>query len=111
VAEARYRRTGSYMTGSEVDMGLCAVVETGGVEIVLTSRRVMPFDADHLRAVGIDPAARRILVVKSAIAWRAAFGDVATDAVYVDTPGVCTCRLETLGYRRAPRPIVPLDVL
>ena len=107
--EARYRRTGTYMTGSEVDMGLCAVVETGGVEVVLTTRRVMPFDADHLRAVGIEPAERRILVAKSAIAWRAAFGDIATEALYVDTPGVCTCRLETLPYRRVPRPVVPLD--
>jgi len=107
--DARYRRTGSYMTGQEVDMGRCVVVEAGGVEVVLTSRRVMPFDSDHLRAVGIDPAARRILVAKSAIAWRAAFGGVAAEAVYVDTPGVCTCRLETLPYRRVPRPIVPLD--
>jgi microcystin degradation protein MlrC len=108
-APARYRRTGSYMTGQEVDMGLCAVVRAGGVEVVLTSRRVMPFDADHLRAVGIEPAQRRILVAKSAVAWRAAFGDLAGEAVYVDTPGVTTCRLETLPYRRAPRPIVPLD--
>jgi microcystin degradation protein MlrC len=107
--QARYRRTGSYMTGSEVDMGVSAVVEARGVEVVLTSRRVMPFDADHLRAVGIDPARRRILVAKSAIAWRAAFEDVTTDALYVDTPGVCTPRLETLPYRRAPRPVVPLD--
>ena len=106
-----YRRTGSYMTGQEVDMGLCAVIEAGGVEVVLTSRRVMPFDADHLRAVGIEPAERRILVVKSAIAWRAAFGDIATEAIAVDTPGPCTCRLETLPYRKAPRPIVPLDVV
>jgi microcystin degradation protein MlrC len=108
-APASYRRTGSYMTGQEVEMGLCAVVEASGVEVVLTTRRVMPFDADHLRAVGIEPGERRILVAKSAIAWRAAFGDVAAEVVYVDTPGVCTCRLETLPYRRAPRPIVPLD--
>ena len=108
--EARYRRTGSYMTGSEVDMGACAVVDTGGVEVVLTSRRVMPFDADHLRAVGVEPAERRILVAKSAVAWRAAFGDVASEAIPVDTPGPCTCRLETLPYERRPRPLWPLDL-
>jgi microcystin degradation protein MlrC len=63
----------------------------------------------HLRAVGIEPAERRILVVKSAIAWQAAFGDLVDEAIYLDTPGPCTCRLETLLYRNAPRPIVPLD--
>ncbi|MCC6222597.1 MAG: M81 family metallopeptidase [Thermoleophilia bacterium] len=107
--EARYRRTGSYMTGSEVGMGACAIVDTGAVEVVLTSRRVMPFDSDHLRAVGIEPAERKILVVKSAVAWRAAFGDVATEAIPVDTPGPCTCRLNTLPYERRPRPLWPLD--
>jgi microcystin degradation protein MlrC len=70
---------------------------------------VLPFDADHLRAVGIDPSRRRVLVVKSAIAWRAAFGDLAAEALYVDTPGVTTCRLETLPYRNVSRPILPLD--
>lgn len=108
--EARYRRSGSYMTGSEVDMGLCAVVDTGGVEVVLTSRRVLPFDADHLRAVGIEPAERRVLVAKSAVAWRAAFGELASEAIPVDTPGPCTCRLETLLYERRPRPLWPLDL-
>lgn len=107
--DVRYRRSGSYMTGQEVGMGLCAVVESDGVEVVLTSRRVVPFDPDHLPAVGIDPGERRILVTKSAIAWRAAFGDIARLQLYVDTPGACTCRLERLPYTRLTRPVFPLD--
>ena len=98
--EGRYRRTSSYMTGQEVEMGLCAVLQVDGVELVLTSRRVMPFDSDHLRILGIEPSERRILVAKSAIAWRAAFGDMTADVVYVDAGGVTTCRLEHLPYRR-----------
>lgn len=107
--EARYRRTGGYMTGTEVEPGPCAVVETGGVEVVLTGRRVMPFDADHLRAVGIEPADRSVIVVKSAIAWQAGFAELADRALYVDTPGPTTCRLERLPYARVARPVVPLD--
>jgi microcystin degradation protein MlrC len=106
--EAGYRRTGTYMTGSFVDMGLCAVVAAGGAEVVLTSRRVMPFDAEHLAAVGIDASERRILVVKSAVAWRAGFPGAA-QAIALDTPGVTTCRLDTVAYERRPRPLFPLD--
>jgi microcystin degradation protein MlrC len=106
--EAGYRRTGTYMTGSLVDMGLCAVVEAGGAEVVLTSRRVMPFDAEHLAAVGIDASERRILVVKSAVAWRAGFPGAAR-AFALDTPGVTTCRLDTVPYTRRPSPVFPLD--
>jgi microcystin degradation protein MlrC len=88
------------MTGQWVDLGLCAAVRLGGVEVVYTTRRLMPFDADHLRVLGIEPAERRIIAVKSAIAWQAGFGDLAAEAIYVDSPGVSTCRLETLPYRR-----------
>ena len=111
VGPARYRRSGTFHTGMEIDMGVCAVLDLGGVELVLTSRRILPFDSDHLHAVGIDPSQRRILVTKSAIAWRAAFGDVASRTYYVDGPGICTCRLESFDYKRVPRPIVPLDPL
>jgi microcystin degradation protein MlrC len=107
-AEASYRRSGSYMTGSHVDMGLCAVVEADGVEVVLTSRRVMPFDAEHLAAVGIDAPERRILLVKSAVAWRAGFPG-AEQALALDTPGVTSCRLESVPYTRRPSPLYPLD--
>ena len=109
VGEMTYRRSGPYMTGEEVHMGLCAVVATSGIELILTSRRVMPFDADHVRVFGIEPAERKIVVTKAAIAWRAAFGDIAEHAIPVDSPGVCTCRLETLPYQQVPRPIAPLD--
>ena len=95
-------------------MGLCAVVEAGGVEMVLTSQRVMPFDAEHLTAVGIEPAERRIVVVKSAIAWRAGFGEVAAQAIGVDTPGharaAASRRFRTAGrLDRSCRWTMPFD--
>lgn len=111
LAHVRYERSGSYMTGQQIDLGQCAVVGAEGVELVLTSRRAMPFDADHLRMVGIDPESRRVVVTKSAVAWRAAFGEFAAEAIFVDTPGICTCHLDRLGYENAPRPIVPLDAM
>ena len=111
VEETRYRRSGSFHTGMEIDMGLCAVLNVGGVGLVLTSRRVLPFDADHLRAAGIDLERQRILVTKSAVAWRAAFGEVASRVYHVDGPGICTCRLSSFDYQRVRRPIVPLDPL
>jgi microcystin degradation protein MlrC len=70
----------------------------------------MPFDAEHLAAVGIDAAERRILVVKSAVAWRAGFPGAA-QAFAVDSPGVTTCRLETVPYTRRPQPLFPLDAV
>lgn len=111
LSDGRFVHTGSYMTGQETQMGRTAVLVVGGVEIVVTERPTMPFDAAQLRSQGIEPAERRILVAKSAIAWRAAFGDLAAGAIPVATPGVCTSDLASLPYRKVQRPIHPLDIV
>lgn len=109
LGEAQFRHTGSYMTGFVTSMGPTATVQAGGLRVVLTSRRTMPFDPGVLTAVGIDPAAEPLIVVKAAIAWRAAFGDIAGRVVVVDTPGICPASLAQLAYRRLDRPVWPID--
>ena len=109
VLDGRYTHRGSYMTGSVTAMGRTAVVDVDGITVVLTSLRTMPFDADQLRSLAIEPAMQRIIVVKSAVAWQAAFGDVARQAVVVDTPGVCASNLGRFAYLRRPQPLYPLE--
>ncbi len=109
LGEARFRHSGSYMTGFVTTMGLTAVVAAGGVQVVITSLRTMPFDIEQLRAVGIEPAEQRVIVVKSAIAWRAAYGPLAASTLTLDTPGICPSNLARLAYRNRPRPLYPLE--
>jgi microcystin degradation protein MlrC len=104
-----YRRRSSYMTGQQVRLGQVAVIQAGGVRVVLTEQRAMPFDADHLRVVGVRPEAQRILVCKSAIGWQAAFGEIATRHIFVDTPGICPSDLRRLAYRNGAAACFPLD--
>ncbi|HYG75169.1 MAG TPA: M81 family metallopeptidase [Planctomycetota bacterium] len=100
---------GSYMTSRRVHAGLAAVVEARGVTVVIRERKVMPFDSEELRVLGIDPLACHIIVVKSAIAWRAAYGGMAREVIEVDAPGICSACLETLPFKQVRRPVAPLD--
>ena len=109
LGDGRYVHKGTYMAGYETSMGHCAVVDADGIRILLTSRRTMPFDAEQLRCMGIEPAEQRIIVVKSASAWRAAFESVARHIIFVDTPGVCASNLEHFDYRWRPAPAYPLE--
>ncbi|HYF01301.1 MAG TPA: M81 family metallopeptidase [Planctomycetota bacterium] len=109
VGSGDFTYKGSYMTGRRVEAGRAAVLACDGVRVLVRERKVMPFDAEEIRGMGIEPAACRIIVVKSALAWRSAYGDIARAVIDVDTPGPCTARLETLPYRRLRRPIAPLD--
>src|SRR5262249_43031260 len=101
----------TWMTGREMNMGRSVVLNcgAGGVRVLLTERKTVPFDAEQLRSQGIAPEGEHILVVKSAIAWRAAFGDIARLAIPVHTPGLCTTHLERFLYKKLRRPIFPLD--
>ena len=89
VSDGRYRSEGTWMTGQQFSMGATAVVQVDGVTLVVMERPTPPFHREQLTSLGIEPAQAGIIVAKGAIAWRAAFGDVARRIIEVDTPGIC----------------------
>jgi microcystin degradation protein MlrC len=70
-------------------MALVAVEDAGGadVSIVVSSVRSQPLDQAMLRHVGVEPAAQRILVLKSSVHFRADFDPLAADTLVVEWPG------------------------
>jgi microcystin degradation protein MlrC len=89
ITDGRYRSRGTWMTGQEFALGTTAVVEVDGVTLVLTERAVPPFHAEQLESVGIEARDANIVVAKGAVAWRAAYGEIAGEVIEVDTPGIC----------------------
>jgi microcystin degradation protein MlrC len=77
--------------------------------LVLNSKRTPPFSLGQLTSLGIDPRQKKIVLVKAAIAYRAAYGPIAGEIIEVDTPGLTANDLRRFTYRRARRPIFPLD--
>ena len=70
-------------------MGLTALVELSGDNwLALTSLRHPPFSLGALTCLGLEPGRMRILVVKAAIAYKAAYGPIAGSIVEAETPGV-----------------------
>lgn len=79
--------------------------------LVLNSKRTPPFSLGQITSLGIDPAAQRMIVVKAAIAYRAAYGPIAGSIIEVDTPGLTANDPRHFDYRSARRPLYPLDAL
>ena len=107
--EVRYRRDSTWMTGQPANMGLVATIRAGGVSVIVSTERVMPFDTLHLRLAGIQPEQAKIITMKCGSAWATAFGDMAVGHTYVDTLGICTSNLERLTFTRLPHAFYPLD--
>lgn len=80
------------------------------VEVVVCERRVEASDPAIFRSQGIEPTAKRIIVVKSAARFREAFAPIAGSIVGVDTPGPTVGDAARLGHTRLTRPIWPLDL-
>jgi microcystin degradation protein MlrC len=97
------------MCGDFFEMGPCAVVQHGGVKILLTTNKTAPFDLGQWRSQGINPEELNVIVVKAAVAHRAAYDPIAARSFTVDTPGPCSSNLNQLPYRKVRRPIYPLD--
>ncbi|MEM2905805.1 MAG: M81 family metallopeptidase [Candidatus Bathyarchaeia archaeon] len=95
---------------SLADVGRTALLKTDGVEVIVSEGRV-GMERDYYKAAGVDPAERRIVVVKSAQAHRASFEGIAAEIIEVDTPGSCSSSYRGLAFKNVPRPIWPLDPL
>ena len=109
ISEGRFRNLGPAGTGIEMNMGPTVVLDTGRVEIVVISRHHEPNDLNCFLSLGIDPRARRFLMLKSRIHYRAGFSDVARDIIECAGTGVCTSDYDMLDFRNVRRPIYPLD--
>ena len=97
------------MTGTRFEMGPCAVVRSGGVTLLLTSRKTPPFDLGQLRSQGLEPREFAVIGVKAAVAHRRAYDPIARTSYWVDTPGPCSSDLTRFPWRRLRRPVWPLD--
>ena len=99
------------MLGRAVNMGPSAVVRHRGLTILLTSKKMAPFDLAQWRSQGIEPRDLKIIGVKAAVGHRAAYGKIASDSFTVSSSGPCTGDLTRLPYKKIRRPVYPLDTL
>jgi microcystin degradation protein MlrC len=95
--------------GNATALGRTAVVEAQGIEVVLNEIRQQPFHPDAFAAAGVDPWAKRIVVVKSSFHFNAGFAERAAAIIYCDAPGTLGSDARHRPYRHITRPIWPLD--
>ena len=111
ISDGLYRNLGPASTGILMDMGPTVVLDTGKVEIVMISRQTEPNDKNCLLSLGIDPARKTYLMLKSRIHYRAGYGDIATEVIECAGTGVCTSDYDQLTFENVRRPIYPLDLI
>lgn len=89
--------------------GDTAVIQTGTITLVVTSRPVSLFDRALFYAHGQDPKDFDLVVVKSPHCEYHMFAGWAARLVDVDAPVATSANLRRLGHTKCARPIFPLD--
>jgi microcystin degradation protein MlrC len=91
-------------------MGPTALVELPGNSfLVLSTLRHPPFSLGQLTCLGLEPQKLRFIVVKAAIAYKAAYLPIAGTIIEVDTPGLTAVNPARFKYRHIRRPMFPLE--
>ena len=98
-----------------LDQGLTAVIEAEGSTrdlpniVMLTTNRQTPFSLHQLISCGVYPQRQKMIVVKAAIAYRAAYEPIAGKIIEVDTGGVTAVNPKRFEWKRARRPLFGLE--
>jgi microcystin degradation protein MlrC len=83
-----------------------AIVQVGGVQVILTSEHAAFFGPGAFTQVGIDPLKAKIIAVKHIFPGMA---EVARRSIYALTPGFTDWHLHRRPFKNIRRPIYPLD--
>ena len=112
IHDGEFIRKGPMLTGALQTVGRTVVLEIGGIggiEVMLTEHRAHPNDLEYFRAFGIEPTERKMLVLKSAAHYRAAFDSIAKLTIEVDAPGLTSPDFRRFDFKEVRRPMYPLD--
>jgi microcystin degradation protein MlrC len=99
LSDGAFTATGPFYGGSRMQLGPMAVLEIGGVRVVVSSRKQQAADQAMFTHLGIDPARQAILVLKSSVHFRADFQGLADEVLVVAAPGPNAADPADLAYR------------
>ncbi len=109
ISDGRFLNRGHMRDGIVEEMGRTAVIESEGIKIVLTERKMPPWNLEQLRSVGIAPEHEKIIVLKSAVAFRAAYEPIAGEIIEVNSPGLSSVDLTQFNYRNVRPGMFPFE--
>lgn len=111
ITNGEFLVTGPIYTGSTIHMGKSVLFDIGVAQIVVTEERVEPYDLGVFTSMGLEPAKKAFLLLKSRMYCRPVFGPISRglEECDSDTGGPTSSNFGLFPIRNVRRPIYPLD--
>ncbi len=107
LGDGRCPYLGAMYGGGVAEIGPAALLRVlsggEGVRVAVSSRRSQALDRGLLVHLGVDPAAMRVLCLKSTVHYRADFEPIAQRVIEAAAPGAALCDPAAIPYRRLRR--------
>jgi microcystin degradation protein MlrC len=111
LSDGRFVGRRGVLKNVSADMGPSALLDLGGIRLVVISHRCQCMDPRQFEMFGLDIAEARVVVVKSRGHFRGGFDEFfKPDQIFeVDCPGLTSPLLANFTWTKLPRPVYPLD--
>jgi len=93
------------LLGSRPPLGRVACISAAGLDIIVSEIRDQCYGPEMFRAVGVEPAEKRYVAVKSSEQWRIGFGEMGRSVIYVASSQQPSNR----QYHKRSRPMWPFE--
>lgn len=100
LGDGRFTGTGPFYRGGRFELGPMALLEVGGVQIAVASRKQQAADQAMFRHLRAEPAEYAVLLLKSSVHFRADFDPIASRVLVVEAPGLNVADPAQLPFRR-----------
>jgi microcystin degradation protein MlrC len=107
--DGRFKYRGGIYDGVEGDMGPTALLAIGPIRVLITTFATYEWLDEQWKAIGLNPAQAKFLVVKNPMNFSMAYGEITPAIFILDTPGPTPGTLARVRFQRLDRPYFPLD--
>ena len=99
LTDGRFTCTGPMGKGNPANLGPAALIRvSSGVRVVVVTRKMQALDQAILTHIGVQPAAQKILALKSSVHFRADFQPISSAVLVVAAPGPVVADPATLPF-------------
>jgi len=109
IGDGEYTISGPIYRGTRCYMGRTVRFDTGAAELVITEQTQEPWDRGVFTCVGLEPAHKHYLILKSRMYYRPVFAPLANAIIECASAGVCASDFSLFRYQELRRPIYPFD--
>ena len=100
LGDGRFTAKGPMYRGFKMRLGSMALLNLGGVRIVVASAKQQAADQEMFRHLGVEPADLKILALKSSVHFRNDFTNIAHEILVVEAPGPSIADPQKLPFKR-----------